>query len=249
MDIEVILLGTGVGVVQPGRSQSAVLIRGEKPLLFDCGAGTLMRLSQAGVDPIDLDTVVLTHLHLDHVSDLMALANARYLQTEGEAGLEIFGPRGTEQYVRMAHDAYPYLAEMKLSVHEIEDGDRLSIKGFDIKAAAASHSVTSLAYRIEQGSKVVAYSGDTEPSKKVADLARGADLLIHECSFPEPYEVTNHSTPTNLGAVLEDVKKIVLTHFYPEARGHEEEMVRDLRASLREKVPVEAGHDLQVIKA
>ncbi|HWQ18699.1 MAG TPA: MBL fold metallo-hydrolase [Methanotrichaceae archaeon] len=249
MEIEVILLGTGVGVPQPGRSQSALLIRGEKPLLFDCGAGTLMRLSQAGVDPLDLGTVVLTHLHLDHVSDLLALANARYLKTEGEAGMEIFGPIGTDQYVRMVHDAYPYLAEMKLSVHEIDDGDRLSIKGFDIKAASAAHSVTALAYRIEQGSKVIAYSGDTEPSKKVADLARGADLLIHECSFPEPYEVTNHSTPKNLGSMVDGVKKIVLTHFYPEAMGHEDEMVQDLRASLREEVPVEAGRDLQVINA
>jgi len=248
MDIEVTLLGTGVGVPQPGRSQSALLIKEANPLLFDCGAGTLLRLDQAGVDVMDLDTVVLTHLHLDHVSDLLALANARYLQTEGEAGLEIFGPRGTEQYVGMVHDAYPYLAEMRLSVHEIEDGDWLSIKGFDIKAASAAHSVTAVAYRIEQGSKVVAYSGDTEPSKKVADLARGADLLIHECSFPEPYEVTNHSTPKNLGSILEDVRKIVLTHFYPEARGHEEEMARDLSASLSQKVPVEAGRDLQVIK-
>lgn len=78
MSIKVTLLGTGVGIPQPGRSQSAILVEAEKPLLLDCGAGTLLRLDQAGIDVENLEVVLLTHLHLDHVSDLLALANARY---------------------------------------------------------------------------------------------------------------------------------------------------------------------------
>ena len=66
---------------------------------------------------------------------------------------------------------------------------------FDIFAEEARHSVTALAYRLEAEEKVVVYSGDTEPCPRVAALAKEADLLIHECSFPEPFDVTNHSTP------------------------------------------------------
>jgi ribonuclease BN (tRNA processing enzyme) len=67
MSMKVTLLGTGTGIPQAGRSQSAILVEAQKPLLLDCGAGTLLRLEQAGIDIEELKTVVLTHFHLDHV--------------------------------------------------------------------------------------------------------------------------------------------------------------------------------------
>lgn len=79
--------------------------------------------------------------------------------------------------------------------------DDFSVQGFDIFAEEAKHSVTALAYRIEAEEKVLVYSGDTEPSQRVAALSEGADLLIHECSFPEPFDVTNHTTPKAAGPV------------------------------------------------
>lgn len=244
MSLKVTLLGTGVGIPQPGRSQSALLIEDKEKLLFDCGAGTLLRLTEAGASMRDIDAVVLTHLHLDHVSDLLALANARYLQEL--PSLSIYGPEGTEQYFRAIHSAYPYLEKMEVSVQELKAGDTLRLKGFEISSAEAVHSVTALGYRIESGSKVVAYSGDTEPSPRIEALADGADLLIHECSFPEPFEVTNHTTPKKLGDTIRNVRRIILTHLYPEAQGHETEMVRDVGAGAH--VPVEVGYDMQTIK-
>jgi ribonuclease BN (tRNA processing enzyme) len=243
MSLKVTLLGTGVGIPQPGRSQSAILIENDKSLLLDCGAGTMLRLDQAGASIEDLDTAVLTHLHLDHVSDLLALANARYLTDL--SGLEIYGPEGTAQWFMTLHSAFPYLEKMKFCVHEVLPAEPFSLKGFDILAVEARHSVTSLAYRIRAGEKVVVYSGDTEPSSDIAALADGADLLIHECSFPEPFEVTNHTTPRMLGSTIRGVKRVVLTHLYPQARGHEAEMAMDVSAGAH--VPVEVGYDMQAI--
>ena len=90
--------------------------------------------------------------------------------------------------------------------------------------------MTALAYRLEAEEKVIVYSGDTEPSARVTALADGADLLIHECSFPEPFDVTNHSTPLKLGNMLRNqgVKRVVLTHLYPQAEGHEDEMAEQV---------------------
>lgn len=226
--MKVTLLGTGTGIPQPNRSQAAVLLENDLPLLFDCGAGTMLRLDQAGVGIDLLDTVVLTHIHLDHVSDLIALANARYLSQMSE--LEVYGPKGTEQWFRILHSAYPYLDKMQVSVHELQPMDSFSIKGNDIFAEEAHHSITALAYRIETEDKVVVYSGDTEPSARVAALADRADLLIHECSFPEPFEVTNHSTPCKLGNMLRgaNVKHAVLMHLYPQAQGFEDEMAKQV---------------------
>ena len=108
--------------------------------------------------------------------------------------------------------------------------DTISLDGFDIFAEEARHSVTALAYRLETEDKVLVYSGDTEPCPRVAALADGADLLVHECSFPEPFDVTNHSTPKKLGRMIRNqgVKRIVLTHLYPQAAGCEEQMAEQV---------------------
>jgi ribonuclease BN (tRNA processing enzyme) len=245
MSLKVTLLGTGVGIPQPGRSQAAILIENEKPLLLDCGAGTLLRLDQAGVNIEALDMVFLTHLHLDHVWDLLALANARYLSQLPRP--EIYGPEGTKIYFKIVRSAYPGLQKMEVMVHEVRPMDSFSRNGFDIFAEEAMHGVTALAYRIETEDKVVVYSGDTEPSLRVAALAEGADLLIHECSFPEPFDVTNHSTPRKLGNVLRNVKirQVVLTHLYPQAQGHEEEMAEPV--GELGQVPTVTGWDLMTL--
>ena len=243
MSIKVTLLGTGVGIPQPGRSQSAILVETEKPLLLDCGAGTLLRLDQAGIDVENLDVVLLTHLHLDHVSDLLALANARYLRRL--PGLEVYGPVGTAAWLKTLHSAFPNLEKMEVTAHEVRPMDDFSVQGFDIFAEEAKHSVTALAYRIEAEEKVLVYSGDTEPSQRVAALAEGADLLIHECSFPEPFDVTNHTTPKKLGRLLKNVGRVVLTHFYPQAQGCEEDMA--LEVSELSGAPVLAGWDMMTM--
>ena len=243
MAVKVTLLGTGVGIPHSGRSQSSLMMEGRRRLLFDCGAGALLRLSQAGVSVPQLDAVFLTHLHLDHSADLLPLANAKYLMGEGE--IHIFGPEGTELFLQRALAAYPYLNRMAMEVQELSPGDGVDLKGFSISCAKALHSVTALGYRIEAQGKVVAYSGDTEPSGEIAGIAKGADLLIHECSFPEPYQVTYHTTPVKLAESLSEVGRIVLTHLYPQAAGHEADMAKAVAEGTG--VMVEVGRDLQTI--
>ena len=246
MSLKVTLLGTGVGIPQPGRSQAAILMENDQqPLLLDCGAGTLLRLDQLGADLEALDTVVLTHLHLDHVSDLLALANARYLSDL--PGLRIYGPQGTEVYFKAVQSVYPNLVKMDVTVRELLPMDSVSLKGFDIFAEEAVHSVTALAYRLEAEEKVVVYSGDTEPCPRMAALAKGADLLVHECPFPEPFDVTNHTTPKKLGSLIKNqgVKRVVLTHLYPQAQGCEDEMA-SLVIELSE-APTIVGWDLMSV--
>jgi len=248
MEIEVTLLGTGVGIPHSGRAQAGLVIKAERPLLFDCGAGALLRLAEAGVSPLKIDLVLLTHLHLDHVSDLLALAKARWLMGENE--ISVFGPDGTDKWFEALRGLYPYLEELDVSITLVRPGDEFGLSGLKIRAGEAVHSLPALGYRIESETKAVVYSGDTEPTESVRGLAEGADLLIHECSFPEPFVVTNHSTPLWLGRSFRGagVKRIVLTHLYPQTVGREEEMVRDVRAGLGDETKVEVGQDLQRIE-
>ncbi len=240
--MDLTLLGTGAGIPQPGRAQSSILIREDRMLLIDCGAGALLRIGELGINPLDLDAVILSHLHLDHVSDLLPLAKARYLL--GEPWLRVYGPAGTKHWLVSLQALYPYLNSMRLEVNEIDAGSGLDVNGFEVSSASTIHSVPSLCYRIEGGS-VITYSGDTEPTASVCEIARGSDLLIHECSFPDGLDVTNHTTPSGLGRLIRDVKEIVLTHFYPHCNGLEESMAR--RVEEISGIKTVAGRDLMSI--
>jgi ribonuclease Z len=248
MELEVILLGTGVGIPHSGRAQAGLVVKAEEPLLFDCGAGALLRLAEAGFSPLEIDVALLTHLHLDHVSDLLALAKARWLMGENE--ISVFGPGGTEAWFEALRGLYPYLEELDVSITLVRPGDEFSLAGLKIRAGEALHGLPALGYRIESEDKSIVYSGDTEPTESMRRLAEGIDLLVHECSFPEPFIVTNHSTPKRLGENFRGagVKRIVLTHLYPQTIGREAEMVQDVRAGLGPDVEVEIGQDLQKIE-
>ena len=233
--MEIIFLGTGVAIPQRGRAQSGVLVKMEdKPLLIDCGSGVLCRFPETNIPHTDVDTVLLSHLHLDHVADLVCLVKANWLR--GKTDMRIYGPEGTDEWFSMVLGAYEYLQdEVDVRVTELLPGKEFTPEGFDceVSCTAAMHSVPTLAYRVTAEDGEFVYSGDTEPCRDIMDLAAEADLLIHECSFPSGVKVTNHSTPSSLAEILEEYRNeigsICLTHFYPDMRGHEREAIYRLK--------------------
>ncbi|KKG09803.1 MBL fold metallo-hydrolase [Methanosarcina sp. 2.H.A.1B.4] len=233
--MEITFLGTGVAIPEKGRVQSGILVRLEdKPLLIDCGSGVLSRFPDAGVPHTEVDTVFLSHLHLDHVADLLPLIKANWLR--GKTEMRVYGPDGTEDWFSKVLGAYEYILDgVDVDVVEISPGKEFTPEGFDceITCATASHSVPTLAYRVTAEDGEFVYSGDTEPCRNIMDLAVESDLLIHECSFPPGTKVTNHTTPSTLAEMLEDYNKeigsICLTHFYPEMKGHGKEAIHRLK--------------------
>jgi ribonuclease BN (tRNA processing enzyme) len=233
--MEIIFLGTGVAIPQHGRVQSGVLVKlEERPLLIDCGSGVLNRLPETDISHTEVDTVLLSHLHLDHVADLVCLLKANWLR--GKTDMRVYGPEGTEDWFSRVIGAYEYLLdEVDVNITEILPGKEFTPEGFDceVSCTAGVHSVPALAYRVTAEDGEFVYSGDTEPCRDIMDLAAEADLLIHECSFPPGTKITNHSTPSSLAEILEDYKNeigsICLTHFYPDMRGHEREAIYRLK--------------------
>lgn len=232
----------GVAIPQKGRVQSGVLVRlEEKPLLIDCGSGVLSRFPDAGVSHTEVDTVLLSHLHLDHVADLVPLIKANWLR--GKTDMRVYGPKGTDDWFSQVIGAYEYFQDaVDVDIIELSPGKEFTPEGFDceITCASALHSVPTLGYRISAEAGEIVYSGDTEPCRDIMDLAVEADLLIHECSFPAGIKVTNHTTPDTLAEMFGDyngeIGSICLTHFYPEMRGHEKEAVYRLRGYVEGEV-------------
>jgi len=233
--MRVTFLGTGSAMPTGERNQTGLLLEADDDrLLVDCGSGVLGALADTRAGYESVDTVLLTHHHLDHVSDLLPLLKARWLV--GEERLTVVGPAGTESLLDGLLDVHEYLrGRVDLTVDEI-DTEPSTVAGFDVRAAETVHSMDCLAYRFahETTDAEFCFSGDSEATEPVAALADGASVVAHDCSFPDEIDVSNHPTPTALGELFagRDVEEIYLTHLYPHTDGNHREMTDAVRANF-----------------
>lgn len=228
MTTKVTTLGTGGALPPTRRAQTGILFeKGADKLLVDCGSGILLRLSEADIDISSIKSILITHLHLDHVSDLLPIITARWLA--GHPETEVIGPAGIKKFLTDEIDAHEYLKmHVSVSMREVEPGEHFQIAGFDVVAMETEHWIYTLAYKFDNQ---ITYSADTNPIPEMRAFSDGCQLLIHECSFPDGHEAPYHTTPTELGELLKDsnVPRLVLTHFYPECEGRESEVVEAIK--------------------
>ena len=233
--MQVIVLGSGTCALTARRACAsyAVRIAGDLVLL-DAGSGALRRMSEAALDYRDIDAVVCSHTHPDHVADLAPLLMAlRY--TPGyrrSKPLTLVGPAGFRDFHRalagaygektLAADGYP------MSIVELENRT-MTIGEWSLTGRSMEHSRCCNGYRFEHRGRVLAYSGDTGPCDAVVEIGRAADLMLMECSFPDESPVEGHLTPSWAGrlAARAGCVKLVLTHLYP----HMDDI--DMRAQCR----------------
>jgi ribonuclease BN (tRNA processing enzyme) len=219
------VLGAGSILPRVGYGCAGYALRSEPggPVtLLDCGPGSIRNLATLGIGVAEVRRVVFSHYHLDHCLDLFALAFARHNPALGEVGeLELVGPRGLRARVEGAPGVLGHWAAMPAAeVTEVEPGELLEREGLLWRSTANGHTPEALSWRVEPaaGGWSLVYTGDTGPDERVVELARGADTLLCECSFPEERAVVNHLTPTSAAhlARAAGVRRLLLTHFYPE---------------------------------
>ena len=228
--MQVTFLGTGSAMPTGDRFQTGLLVEsGGGRLLIDCGSGVLHGLQRTPVGYEGVDTVLLTHHHLDHVSDLLALLKARGLA--GAESLTVAGPPGTSTLVRELLDVHDYLQDrVDLAIRDLDEGS-FSLAGFDCQAMETRHSMQCFAYRLghPESDADLTFSGDSEAFTDLIAFADGSALLVHDCSFPDEVDVSNHATPTSLGRALAnadgEVGRVYLTHLYPHTEGRHEQML------------------------
>ena len=219
--MRVIILGAGTAIPARRHSPAGIYVRvGGEHLLLDAGPGTLQRLHEIGVTFLQLDSLFLTHFHVDHCLDLVSLLFARRIpQPARKKPLVIYGPPGLRQLYRQLNAAFHRWLEpraYRLTFTELDE-TTLRLKGYTVTAMKMNHSTAALGYRITARGKSLAYSGDTDTCRAVVELGREADLLILECSMPDERKVAGHLTPTECGriAAAANCRHLVLTHFYP----------------------------------
>ena len=223
METEVILLGTGTCVPSLKRSSPSCAVRiGDQTLLFDMGWGALRRLLEAGIAPADLDYLFLTHAHPDHSSDLIPLLFAiRHLPgVTRDRDINVCGPEHVGSMfdaLRSIHGAWIESGRYRIVFHNLER-KRIETSGWKVSGVLVRHTIPSLAYRCETAEgAVIVYSGDTGYAAELVDLARGADILVSECSYPEGSGQEGHLDPATAGQIAEEAgcKRLILVHLYP----------------------------------
>lgn len=247
-----IVLGTGmprpVGIDRAGPSALVVHQPDGAPrprmYLVDAGRWVSQRLIQTGLPWEQLDAVLFTHHHMDHSTGWPDVLMTGW-QLGRQERWQVYGPVHTEEYCRSLEDAFAYdrprryLSSTEGALHEVHDlapGVVLEQDGLTITCAEVPHGDCEPAYafRFDVDDRSIVISGDCSPSRSLVDLARGADVLLHEVCFrqalDELYQALGqsdealldgiasiHTTETEVGVVARDAgaKQLVLTHFIP----------------------------------
>ena len=224
--MEITVVGSGTVVPRLDRRQSCVVVKaGGETLVFDLGSGAVRGMLHAGLDPFAVDRIFFTHFHPDHTVDLVPLLFAlNYGADEPRTRpLHLTGPEPFESFWASISGAWgewmvgDYPTEVSELPHDCSSP--LDLPGGRLSWAPAEHRPESIAYRLEADGRAFVYTGDTEYAEPVVGLARGADTLLVECSFPDDSPVPGHLTPRGVARIASEagVRRVVLTHIYPAA--------------------------------
>ena len=225
--MECIVLGSGTVVPHPRRGSAGYMVRhGGCTLLVDAGLGTLQKLAVLGISLAAPDAVAFTHLHLDHTAELAPLLFS--LRNPGigrRKALTLLGAPGFRDFyerLRQLYGSWVEGGEYPLLVKETS-ATPVSLGPLHLTAIPVSHAPESVAFRVEDPAtgKVIAFSGDTDVCPGLAEAAQNAEVAFFDCSFPDERKVGGHLTPGEAGRIAAEarVKRLVLTHFYPECEG------------------------------
>ncbi len=219
--MELVVLGSGTAVPRPGRAPAGLLVaEGDVSLLLDAGPGTLARMAEAGGRLEDLDALLITHLHPDHSGDLLSiLFGLNNPDLVREHALPVFGPPGLRDvYDGLAATFGHWVADPPCGVPLREWAPCQEVAGWRVETRPVEHGGAAHGLRLTAPSgRVLCCPGDTDECEAVVELARGADLLVLECSHPDERKVAGHLSPSPCGriAAAAGVGGLVLTHFYP----------------------------------
>jgi ribonuclease BN (tRNA processing enzyme) len=225
--MKITILGSGTCVPSLQRSSCSVLIRIEKTyLLLDTGAGTMRRLLRAGLTINDISYLFYSHLHPDHTGEFVPFLFAtKYPESyRRRTPFTVVAAKGFQAFYDTLKLAYGHWIELEpglMDIRELDNKapDHLDCGLFDVDSRPMNHTDQSVGYRITTtDGRSVVYSGDTDVCDDLVTLAKDVDILICECALPDGSKVSGHLTPSCAGEMASRarVKKLVLTHFYPE---------------------------------
>jgi len=279
---KVVLLGTGTPNPDPDHSGCCVaVVVGNKSYIVDFGPGLIRQAAAMSpryggkieaLQPKDITTAFLTHLHSDHTTGYPDLILTPWVMGRDKP-LQVYGPEGIKKMTEHILEAYRedisyrlYGAEpannqgWRVNVHEfLDDGLIYSDSLVKVEAFHVPHGSwpNAFGFRFTTPDKVVVISGDTAPCENILKYAQNADILVHEVyskkgfdtknEFWKNYHKQNHTSTVELGEIAQklNIKKLVLYHLLPWG-STDQEMIDEISRSFKGEIIV--GKDLMVVE-
>lgn len=247
--MELVVLGSGAAWPDGDRfGPSFAVVHNGETFLIDCGAGVSHQLMKAGLPPSKIKHVLFTHMHIDHCVEFPFFVFGAYL-TEKKDEFKVFGPKGTKHFTSSIFDDTYFFAknmirdsrnqEILIDTAECDNGVFYNDDGLTIECIQVDHGCEALAYKFTADGKSIVLSGDTAPCENLFSIAKNADLLVLDCSFPNDFGVKRyHCNPTRAAEVANKVnaKKIILCHLSPPCKGNEKVMLDDFHRAYEGEV-------------
>jgi ribonuclease BN (tRNA processing enzyme) len=233
------LLGTGTCQIEPNRRASSVLLDLEDTyILFDCGHGIVQRLLEVGVQHNQLQHIVLSHFHPDHVSDIIPIlhAGAWSQRDPRTTDIHIYGPPGVQKIIDGLMQVFGPQAfqqpTYKIVVHEVTHQHiEIGSHRFDFIGLppAGNHGL-----RFTWNGKRIAITGDSHFHQQEIDFLRDVDLAIIDSGHLEDAEIVQL-------AVSSQARTIVCSHLYREINATH---LQSLAANSGYQGAILVAHDL-----
>ncbi|MFD1361008.1 MBL fold metallo-hydrolase [Lentibacillus salinarum] len=206
------VIGCWGGYPAPDGATSAYMLEQDDfTLLIDAGSGSLSKL-QTKKHVVDLDAVILSHYHHDHVADIGVLQYALLVQSyihENRDVLPIYGHQ-EDQY------GFKSLTHKHTEGIAYDPTATLEVGPFAITFLKTAHPVPCYGMRITNGETVIVYTADTAFKEAWYDFAKDADLLITDCNFYENQDGSGagHMTSKEGAMVAENAnaKELIVSH-------------------------------------
>ena len=198
----------GAGAPMPAAERGGpcvIVIAGKRLFVIDSGTGGVRTLSRMGFGAGQIEAVLLTHFHSDHIDGLGEMMLQRWVGGSHAAPLPVHGPQGVERVVAGFNEAYGLDQGYRVAHHGADvvppggfggtavpfalvDGQAVVIdeQGLRITAFAVEHAPIepAVGYRISYKGRTAVISGDTKLAAAVEREAKGVDLLVHEALSP-----------------------------------------------------------------
>ena len=214
------VIGSSPAWPNPGSAHSGYMLQANgKRVLLDCGPGVLGRLRESETWP-QVDAIAITHWHLDHWGDLVPWVwGTFYLASNGPMPKpELWIQPGGAAYLTSLGErlGFPDMFERTFELFEYQPDTPFEVGKLTVTATRVPHyMLQTYAFRVESDSHVLAYSGDSAPSRQLVRAARDADLFVCEATLldGEP-DIRGHLTLAEAEVAFEDsgAHRMLVTH-------------------------------------
>jgi ribonuclease BN (tRNA processing enzyme) len=185
--VRLVVIGSSPAWPNAGSAHSGYVVESEgRRLLLDCGPGVLGRLREREPWPT-VEAIAITHFHLDHWGDLVPWVwGSFYRRGQGDERPELWVYRGGRAFLEElgARLGFPDMFERTFELVEYDAETPFQAAGLEVLPVRLPHyRLETYGFRVTNGNATLAYTGDTGPSERIAELAREADLFVCEATL------------------------------------------------------------------